>query len=148
MAKPSWHKHGSTTVMALETDPNWSLEPPMERLQMPPPTAMGPVLFVQSTPIKTGISSTTPFTTNKFFCIKSYMVRGKEMKNFSLGQCLPTSFWTIFFPISGLLPGFDTISHFKNNNYYSTVAARCEIEAYAPFVSRLSWASGHLYDFF
>jgi hypothetical protein len=120
----------------------------MERLQTPPPTAPGPALLVQSTPIKTGISSTAPFTTNQKFRIESRTAMGKEMKKFLVGPMPADKFLDDFFPVSGLLPGFDTVPHFKNNNYYSTLAAERETEAYAPFVSRLSWVSGHLYDLF
>jgi hypothetical protein len=100
-----------------------------------PPTA---VIFPQSTPVKTGISFTNPFTTNQKFCIETRTLMGKEMSKFLVGPMPPDKFLDDFFPVDDLLPGLNTVPGFVDNCYRNTVIARKETRAYMPFVSQFS----------
>lgn len=95
-----------------------------------PTTAVLP----QSTPIKTGVSTTFPFTTTQKFRIPSCTAMATEMKGYLVGPMPVQEFLDDFFP-TGELPGLDAVPVFTHDCYRRTVNAKKETAAYKPFVS-------------
>ena len=99
-----------------------------------PTTSPATAVLPQSTPIKIGVSTTCPFTTNQKFRIPSCTALGTEMKRYLVGPMPVQEFLDDFFPI-GELPGLDAVPLFTPGCYGRTVIAKKETAAYNPFVS-------------
>ena len=110
-----------------------SLSPPSID-QNPPSPEPAPAPIPQSTPIKIGVSTTCPFTTNQKYRIESCTVMGQEMKKYLVGPMPAQEFLNDFFPI-GELPDLDSVSLFNPGCYDRVVKAKKEKRAYKPFVS-------------
>ena len=94
----------------------------------------------KSTPIKTGISSTTPYTTNHLYQIDSVTTVGKEMARFLIGPMPSQLFLDTFFPTEKI-SNLDNVPSFEPNCYRHVVTGnRSEKQAYQPFVSQISYS--------
>lgn len=83
--------------------------------------------------IKRGSATTLPFTTHSKFCIDSYHVLGKEIKDYLVGPMPVNEFLDTFFPLAKIdkLP----CSQAKDRKLYQkTAASQNELLAYIPFV--------------
>lgn len=89
----------------------------------------------QSTPIKTGISTTLPYTTNQKYRIESCTEMGKEMRKYLVGPMSAQQFLDDFFPIKKI-SSLGTVPSFQQGCYDHTIAAKKEKKAYNPFVSQ------------
>lgn len=97
----------------------------------PPRTA---AILPKSTPIKPGISSTTPFTTNHLYRINSVTAMGKEMAKFLVGPMPAQLFLDTFFP-TGELSNLDDVPSFEPDCYSDVFTSKYETHTYVPFVS-------------
>jgi hypothetical protein len=88
----------------------------------------------RSTPVKPGLSSTLPYTTNHKYRIESRNTMGEEMKGYIIGPMPAQTFLDDFFPTKEL-PNLETVPSFEENCYADTVSAKSESTAYVPFVS-------------
>ena len=89
----------------------------------------------QSTPIKTGISTTLPYTTNQKYRIDSCTEMGREMRKYLVGPMSARQFLDDFFPIKKISP-LNTVPSFQPGCYDRTVSAKKEKKSYEPFVSQ------------
>lgn len=108
--------------------------PPGTTRPLSPPAAVRPPL-PKSTPVKVGISSTTLYTTNQKYCIRTRTAMGEEMKRYCVGPMPPGQFLDNFFPESGIR-GLKNVPLFKSGCYNKVESAKKEKRAYAPFVSQ------------
>src|SRR6267154_2070569 len=94
----------------------------------------------QSTPIKIDSSTTCPFTTNQKYCIPSCTVMAEEMAKFIVGPMPARDFLDQFFPTRKIW-GLSQVPLFKPGCYNDTLDAKCEIDVYRPFMSKLVFIS-------
>ena len=90
----------------------------------------------QSTPVKLGLASQVPFSTNQRYRIPSRNAMAEEMKHFLVGPMPAQAFLNNFLPEEEL-PSM-AVPYFYENCYKSTVLASDELHAYEPFVSPFS----------
>jgi hypothetical protein len=100
-----------------------------------PPQAKMPLL--QSTPFKTGSSTTYPYTTTHKFRIERCSALADEIGPYIVGPMPAQQFLDDFFPVDDI-PDLDSVPLFTPGCYDSTVEAKKEILAYKPFVSPLN----------
>jgi hypothetical protein len=93
-----------------------------------------PLPLPDVTPIKVGIATTFPFTTNQKYCIDSCTVMAAEIKGYLLSPMPADQFLNDFFS-TGDLPGLDEVPISNPGCYKTTVDAGKEMSTYDPFVS-------------
>lgn len=91
------------------------------------------LLLPQTTPVKIGISTTNPFTTNQKYCIESCSAMADEIRDYLVGPMPAEEFLNDFFPISDL-PGLNQVPIFKPGFYDSTINVDRETRAYKQLV--------------
>lgn len=97
--------------------------PPQANLSLP-----------QSTPFKTGSSTTLAYTTTQKFRIESCAALADEIKPYLVGPMPAQQFLDDFFPVDDIL-GLDNVPVSTPDCYSKTAEAACERDAYEPFVS-------------
>ena len=88
---------------------------------------------VLSTPIKSDISSTLPFTTTEKYCVESCSAMADEMRKYLIGPMPSSDFLDEFFPLRELR-GLSKVPNFNPGCYDKVVQVMKEKKAYKPFV--------------
>jgi len=108
--------------------------PPSTDMQPTTPPIGATVPLPQSTPIKTGSSTTLPYTTTQKYRIDSCTALADEIKPYLVGPMPAQKFLDDFFP-AGDLTDLESVPKFTPDCYRGTVEAKAEKLAYKPFVS-------------
>lgn len=90
--------------------------------------------YVNSTPIKSDISTTLPFTTTQRYRVESCSAMADEIRKYLIGPMPSSDFLNDFFPVCELY-GLGRVPMFKPGCYDKVLIAKKEKNAYAPFVS-------------
>lgn len=88
----------------------------------------------QSTPVKTGSSTTLPYSSTQKYRIDSCSALAKEVSPYLVGPMPVQDFLDDFFPVD-CLPHLDDVPAFNRGCYRRTVRVQNETLAYEPFVS-------------
>ena len=115
------------------------LSPVGNTRSLTPVQAHTATVILQSTPIKLGLASQVPFSTNQRYCIPSCNTMADKMKHFLVGPMPAQAFLNNFLPEEELLSM--AVPYFYENCYQSTLLAPDELHAYKPFVSPFLWIS-------